>query len=43
MRWRSWSPSWIRGCGEPLMIDDAGHFVPEAGEVVARRALEAFA
>ncbi len=29
----------IRGCGEPLLVDDAGHFAPEAGEAIARAAL----
>lgn len=33
----------IRGCPEPLMLDGVGHFVQEAGERVARAALEAFA
>ncbi len=33
----------IRGCPEPLMLEDAGHFVQEAGDAVARAALEAFA
>lgn len=33
----------IRGCPEPLMLEEAGHFVQEAGDVVARAALEAFA
>jgi pimeloyl-ACP methyl ester carboxylesterase len=32
----------IRGCPEPLEIPDAGHFVPEWGEEIARRAVEAF-
>ncbi len=32
----------IRGCGEPLELPDAGHFVQEWGEVVAERALETF-
>ena len=32
----------IQGCPEPLEIADAGHFVQEWGDVVARRALEAF-
>lgn len=32
----------IRGCGEPLVLQDAGHFVQEAGDVVAKAALEAF-
>ncbi|MCB9749434.1 MAG: alpha/beta fold hydrolase [Myxococcales bacterium] len=33
----------IRGCPEPMMLPNAGHFVQEAGEPVARAALEAFA
>lgn len=33
----------IRGCPEPLMLEEAGHFVQESGDVVARAALEAFA
>ena len=32
----------IKGCPEPLLLEDAGHFVQERGEVVARLALEAF-
>ena len=32
----------IRGCPEPLVLEEAGHFVQEAGDVVARAALEAF-
>lgn len=32
----------IRGCPEPLEITDAGHFVQEQGDLVARAALEAF-
>lgn len=32
----------IRGCPEPLVLEDAGHFVQEKGDVVARAALEAF-
>ena len=35
--------SFIRGCPDPLEIADGGHFVPEHGELVARRALETFA
>jgi pimeloyl-ACP methyl ester carboxylesterase len=34
--------SQIRGCPEPMRIEDAGHFVQEHGEPVARRALEHF-
>lgn len=33
----------IRGCPEPLMLEGAGHFVQEMGDVVAKAALEAFA
>src|SRR5690606_29998950 len=32
----------IRGCPEPLELADAGHFVQEQGDVVARAVLEAF-
>jgi pimeloyl-ACP methyl ester carboxylesterase len=32
----------IRGCPPPLMLDEAGHFVQEWGEEVARAALQAF-
>ncbi len=32
----------VRGCPEPLELADAGHFVQEKGDVVARAALEAF-
>ena len=32
----------IRGCPEPMRIEDAGHFVQEWGEPVARAALEAW-
>jgi haloalkane dehalogenase len=32
----------IRGCGEPMRIPDAAHFVQEYGEPIARRALEHF-
>ena len=32
----------IRGCPEPMKIAEAGHFVQEYGEPIARRALEAF-
>jgi haloalkane dehalogenase len=32
----------IRGCPEPLVLSDAGHFVPEWGEPVARAALRSF-
>ena len=33
----------VRGCPEPYEIAEAGHFVQEWGEEVARRSLEAFA
>lgn len=32
----------IRGCPEPMILDEAGHFVQEHGSVVARAALEAW-
>ena len=32
----------IRGCPQPLEMTDAGHFVQERGDEVAKRALEAF-
>ena len=32
----------IRGCGEPLVLDDAGHFVQEHGKVVAQKAVALF-
>ncbi len=32
----------IRGCPEPLVVTDAGHFVQEWGEPVARAALRSF-
>jgi hypothetical protein len=32
----------IRGCPPPLEIPEAGHFVQEWGEPVARKALAAF-
>ncbi len=35
-----WMRESIRGCPEPLVLDDAGHFVQEWGEVVAEAALE---
>lgn len=34
--------SQIRGCPEPLMLEDAGHFVQERGDVVAEAALAHF-
>ncbi len=33
----------IRGCPEPLLVPEAGHFVQEYGEGIARAALAAFA
>jgi pimeloyl-ACP methyl ester carboxylesterase len=33
----------IRGCPPPMVLKQAGHFVQEWGEVVARAALTAFA
>lgn len=33
----------IRGCPEPLLINDAGHFVPERGEGIALAAVGYFA
>jgi pimeloyl-ACP methyl ester carboxylesterase len=32
----------IAGCPEPMVVAEAGHFVQEWGEPIARRALEAF-
>lgn len=32
----------IRGCPEPYLVPDAGHFVQESGEAIARAALRAF-
>jgi pimeloyl-ACP methyl ester carboxylesterase len=32
----------LKGCPEPLMLPNAGHFVQEHGDVVARAALEAW-
>ena len=32
----------IRGCGEPLVLNPAGHFVPDHGESIARQALKYF-
>lgn len=32
----------IRGCPEPMMIEDGGHFVQEWGEQIARAALKAW-
>lgn len=33
----------IRGCPEPMMVEDGGHFVQEKGDRIARAALDAFA
>lgn len=33
----------IRGCGEPMILPQAGHFVPEHGEAIARAAVGYFA
>jgi len=33
----------IRGCPEPLILENAGHFVQEHGDVIAAAALEAWA
>jgi tRNA(adenine34) deaminase len=33
----------IRGCPQPLVLPDAGHFVQEHGEVIAQAALKALA
>jgi haloalkane dehalogenase len=33
----------IRGCPEPMVLKEAGHFVQEWGEEVARAALKTFA
>jgi pimeloyl-ACP methyl ester carboxylesterase len=38
----AWLRSVIAGCPEPLKLADAGHFVQEHGEPVARAALDAF-
>ena len=35
--------SMINGCSEPLVIDEAGHFAQEHGDVIAAKALEYFA
>ena len=35
--------SHIRDCPEPMKIEEAGHFVQEYGEAIARRALQHFA
>jgi haloalkane dehalogenase len=33
---------YIRGCGAPMKVEEAGHFVQEYGEPIARQALEYF-
>ncbi|MGJ3230440.1 MAG: haloalkane dehalogenase [Oceanicaulis sp.] len=38
----AWLRSVIRGCPEPMEIAEAGHFVQEHGEPIARAALERF-
>lgn len=32
----------MRGCGDPIVLPQAGHFMPEQGEQVARHALDFF-
>ena len=32
----------IRGCGQPLVLEEAGHFVQEHGEQIASRAVQFF-
>jgi len=32
----------IRGCPEPLLLDNAGHFVQEQGESIAQAAVRHF-
>ena len=32
----------IRGCPEPMVLEQAGHFVQEHGESIAQRAVEHF-
>ena len=32
----------IRGCGEPLIVQEAGHFVQEHGQVIAEKAIAFF-
>ena len=34
--------TYIKGCPKPLRIKEAGHFVQEWGDVIAKKALEAF-
>jgi tRNA(adenine34) deaminase len=33
----------LRGCGEPMVLPDAGHFVQEHGEAIAEKAVAFFA
>jgi len=33
----------IRGCGEPLVVPDGGHFLQEWGGEIAAKALDYFA
>ena len=33
----------IRGCPDPMVVPDAGHFARERGQAIARAALDAFA
>ena len=32
----------VRGCPAPMQVEQAGHFVQEHGEPIARAALQAF-
>ena len=32
----------LRGCGEPMVIEDGGHFVQERGEAIAHAAVGYF-
>ena len=34
--------SWIRGCGDPFIVDNAGHFVQEHSQVIAQKAVALF-
>jgi tRNA(adenine34) deaminase len=34
--------SWIRGCPAPMVLEQAGHFVQEHGEPIAREAVQVF-
>ncbi len=33
---------WIRGCPEPMVLEQAGHFVQEHGTAIAQRAVQVF-